>query len=118
MKIVRIAIVLLAAVFGASSASARVEPSIHFADHGGIYDWHPNGTKGIWVQSANRQWYYGTFLGPCFGLNTAWRVGFLPEVTGEFNRWSSIVVPHEIRCRLTTFEPSIGPPDKYSRGVG
>jgi hypothetical protein len=118
MNILRITIVLLAALLGASSANARLESSIPFADHGGIYDWHPNGTKGIWVQAANRQWYYGTFLGSCFGLDTAWRVAFVPEVTGEFNRWSSIVVPHEIRCHLTTFEPSVGPQGKDGRGVG
>ena len=118
MNIVRVVTVLLAAVLGASSANARVEASIPFADHGGIYDWRPNGTKGIWVQAADRQWYYGTFFGTCFGLDTSPRVGFVPEVTGEFNRWSSIIVPHEPRCHLATLEPSVAPRGKDGRDVG
>ena len=105
----RATILLLIAVFGVSTANARVEPSIPFANHGGIYDWRANGTKGIWVEGADRQWYYGTFFGTCWGLDTAFRVGFVPEATGEFSRWSSIVVPHENRCQLSTFQPSDAP---------
>jgi hypothetical protein len=114
----RATVLVLVAVLGASSANARVDASIPFANHGGIYDWHPNGTKGIWVEGADRQWYYGTFFGTCLGINTALRVGFVPEVTGEFNRWSSIIVPHENRCQLSTFEPSVAPQDKDGRVVG
>src|SRR5262245_61333602 len=108
-NIARIGVGVLVAVLGASSANARVDASIPFANHGGINDWQANGNKGIWVQAANRQWYYATFFGgECFGLDTAPRVGFVTEVTGEFNRWSSIIVPHQMqpRCRLATFEPS------------
>ena len=117
-NIVRVTVLLLVAVFGASSANARVAASIPFANHGGIYDWRANGTQGIWVQGADRQWYYGTFFGTCLGLNTAQRVGFVPEVTGEFNRWSSIIVPREDRCQLSTFEPSVAPQGKDGRVVG
>ena len=114
----RVAAVLLFAVLGVSSANAHVEASIPFANHGGIYNWHADGLKGIWVQAADRQWYYGTFSGTCIGLDTAFRVGFVPEVTGEFNRWSSIIVPHENRCHLATFEPSVAPQGKDGRVVG
>jgi hypothetical protein len=114
----RIGAGLLVAILAASSANARVDASIPFANHGGIYDWRPNGDRGIWVQAANKQWYYGTFFGTCFGLDTAPRVGFVPEVTGEFDRWSSIVVPHEPRCHLQTFEPSAAPQGKDGRVVG
>ena len=117
-NIARITVVLLVAVLGVSSANARVEPSIPFANHGGIYDWRANGTKGIWVEGADREWYYGTFFGTCFGLDTAQRVGFVPEVTGEFSRWSSIIVPHENRCQLSTFQPSMAPQVKDGRVVG
>ena len=117
-NIARVTTLLVVAWFGASSANARVEPSIPFANHGGIYDWRANGMKGIWVQGADHQWYYGTFVGTCFGLNTAQRVGFVPEVTGEFSRWSSIIVPHENRCQLATFEPSVAPQGHDGRVVG
>jgi len=98
----------------AASTAPHFAASIPFADHGGIYDWRPNGNNGIWVQSAQRQWFYGAFTGTCFGLDTAPRIGFVTDVTGEFDRWSSIVVPHEPRCRLSSFEPSGAPP----HGVG
>jgi hypothetical protein len=97
---------------GVAAASTTPQASIPFADHGGIYDWRPNGDRGIWVQSAHHEWFYGTFVGACFGLDTAPRIGFVTDVTGEFDRWSSIVVPHEPRCHLSTFEAS-APPARY-----
>src|SRR5262245_15122257 len=119
-NIARVAAVVSIAMFGAAALNARAEPSIPFANHGGIYDWHPNGNKGIWVQAANRHWYYATFFGgECFGLDTAPSVGFVTEPTGEFNRWSSIIVPRQLqpRCRLATFEPSAAPSEDV-RKVG
>lgn len=117
-NIARVTVLILVAALGTAGANARVEASIPFANHGGINDWRANGTKGIWVQGTDRQWYYGTFFGTCFGLNSALQVGFVPEVTGEFNRWSSIIVPHESHCQLATFEPSAGPQGKDGRVVG
>ena len=107
-----LAVGLVAATLAGSAAASEsaVQPSIHFADHGGIYDWRANGDKGIWVQSIGGQWFYGTFMGTCLGLDTALRVGFQSEPTGDFDRWSTVIVPHESRCHLSTFEPSAGPP--------
>jgi len=94
------------------AAASTAPPSIPFADHGGIFDWRANGDNGIWVQSVQRQWYYGTFVGTCLGLGSAPRIGFATDATGGFDRWSAIIVPHEPRCRLSSFEPSAGPPTR------
>jgi len=102
---------------GAAASAPAAQSSIPFADHGGIYDWRANGDKGIWVQSIGGQWFYATFMGTCVGLDTALRIGFQVEPTGEFDRWSSVVVPHEPRCHLSTFEPSAGPP-AHGRAMG
>jgi len=101
-----------------AAPTASYEASIPFADHGAIYDWRANGDKGIWVQSAHHQWFYGTLLGTCLGLDTAWRIGFVTDAGGEFDRWSSIVVPHQIRCQLTSFVPSAAPPAGRRTGLG
>ncbi len=121
--------ILLAATIGmrvadaadAPTAALPVKPdntqplgdaSIQFADHGGIFDWRADGTKGIWVQSTARKWYYGTFMNTCTGLNFADKVGFVTEPNGDFNRWSAVIVPdnRQPACRLMSFTASVGPP--------
>jgi hypothetical protein len=116
------AIAAAAAVVGAaftvgtgSAAASAGPPAIQFADLGGIWDWRANGDHGIWVQAVNRQWYYGVFAGTCLGLNQAQRVGFLFGPAGQFDRWSSIIVPRQSRCYLRSFEPSGGPPGSRTR---
>jgi len=110
----------LAAVFatcsGSVAASSTPQAAIPFADHGGIYDWRANGDKGIWIQSVGGKWFYGSFMGTCLGLDTALRVGFKSEPTGQFDRWSTIVVPHEPQCHLASFEQSAGPPRRGELG--
>jgi len=107
------------AIGAAAGAQANTQASIPFANHGGIYDWRANGTHGIWVQAANRDWYYGTFMNSCIGLDRAINIGFVTEPTGDFDRWSSIIVPHEfIRCHLSSFERSGEPPERGGSVVG
>jgi hypothetical protein len=94
----------------AASAAQSPEARLPFANHHGIWDWQADGTRGIWVQGSNRKWYYGKFMGPCEGLNFATGVGFVTEVSGDLDRWSSVVVRHEMPCRFTSFTASDGPP--------
>ena len=102
--------------FGADNAAASAgPPAIQFADQGGIYDWRANGDRGIWVQAVNRQWYYASFIGTCYGLDNAQRVGFLFGPSGQFDRWSSIIVPRESHCFVRTFDHSGAPPSRGMR---
>ena len=91
----------------------RPEASIPFADQRtSIRDWQADGTQGIWVQDARRNWYYGTFHAVCFGLDFATVIGFRTGATGRLDRFSSIEVPDQGRCTLRSFTTSEAPPEK------
>jgi len=96
----------------AADTAAKPQASIPFADHGGIWDWQADGTKGLWVQSNSRQWYYATFMGPCIGLDFANSVGFDTHPLGTFDRFSAVVVPRWGRCQVQSLELSEGPAAK------
>jgi hypothetical protein len=110
----------MAAALGTSIATAADQPvvapapeaSIPFANHDGIYDWQADGTKGIWVQGANRRWYYGKFMSSCIGLDFAIAVGFVTGPSGSFDKWSYLLVRDGGRCHFTSFTASNGPPAK------
>lgn len=92
-------------------ALERTEASIPFADQRtSIRDWQADGTRGIWVQDAHRNWYYGSFHLTCFGLDFATVVGFRTGGTARLDRFSSIEVPQHGRCTLRSFTTSEGPP--------
>ena len=89
----------------ASTASA----SIPFVDFGNINDWRADGTKGIYIQSDNRQWYYATFWSACLDLTTAEHVGFRTNPPMPMDKFDSIIVGHQ-ECNFRTLEKSPGPP--------
>lgn len=97
----------------------KPEASIAFANQSAtIREWQADGTAGIWVQDAHRNWYYGRFHSSCFGLEFAEAVGFQVGSTGRLDRFSSIVVPREGRCALRSFVASDAPPDNGQRRKG
>lgn len=120
MKSTLVALSLAAALLAGCAASPgrpsgedleRPEASIPFADQRtSIRDWQADGTQGIWVQDAHRNWYYGRFHIMCFGLDFATAVGFRTGTTGRLDRFSSIEVPGHGRCTLYSFTASEGPP--------
>ncbi len=80
-----------------------------------IRDWEEDGRDGLWVQDARRNWFYGTFLAPCIGLDFATRVAFITP-GNRLDRFSSIVVEDEHdRCTFTSFVKSEAPPPKKER---
>lgn len=88
--------------------------SIAFANHGGVYNWEADSTKGLWVQDRSRNWYYATLLGPCSGLNFAQTLGFVTEPDGSLNQHSAVTFMDGSkmaqRCTFRTFERSAPPP--------
>jgi hypothetical protein len=120
MKLTVIGVSLVLAAFAAgaahaeegASASTAPQASIPFVNHGGIRHWETDGNRGVWIQDIHRNWYYAMLMGPCFGLNFATRLGFDAGPSGEFDRFSSIVVPREGRCAVQSFVESDGPPRK------
>jgi hypothetical protein len=107
---------LLGAAFasGAASAteaskSAQPQASIPFVQYGAIRDWQADGTRGLWIQDNHRDWYYAKLMGPCFGLDFATTIAFDTRPMGTFDRFSSIIVPHEGKCVVQSFVESDGP---------
>ena len=103
----------------ATAGLNKPEASIPFADQRAtIREWQADGTAGIWVQDAHRNWYYGRFHSSCFGLDFAEAVGFQVGSTGRLDRFSTIIVPREDRCPLASFTTSDAPPDNGQRRKG
>ncbi|HVY83228.1 MAG TPA: DUF6491 family protein [Steroidobacteraceae bacterium] len=91
-----------------ASADAPKHAEIPFANMGAIRDWQADGDQALYVQGRNQQWYHAELMGPCMELPFAERIGFVVEPSGDFDRWSSIVVRGQ-QCVLTSFTES-GPP--------
>ena len=95
----------------AVTAESTRQPSISFANNGGIENWQADSDQGLWIQDRQRQWYYATFFGSCTGLGFATSLAFDTRPLGAFDRGSSIIVPREGRCAVRTFDLSDGPPN-------
>jgi hypothetical protein len=92
---------------GASPSSLN---SIPFVQFGNIENWQADGTKGIYVQSKDRYWYYATFIAPCIDLPfTEERIGFRTTPPMPMDKFDSIVVRGQ-PCYFKTFEKLPGPP--------
>jgi hypothetical protein len=108
-------VVLAAGLAGAATAeekaAAAPQVSIPFVGMGSINDWRADKRQGLWVQDLHRQWYYARTMGPCLGLDFAQTIGFETRTGDTLDRFSSIIVPREGRCPLTSLVRS-GPPPK------
>ncbi len=103
-----------AAMAGETQRAGVEEPQqarIHFVNHGAIRDWHPDGTRGLWVQDSHRQWYYAKLMTRCHGLNFADGVGFMTGPAGSFDRFSSVVAEGQW-CPVSSLVKSEAPPPK------
>jgi hypothetical protein len=77
-----------------------------------ITNWAIDGSKGIWVQAASGEWYYGQFLGACVGLRGSDNVAFRFNTNGSLDRFSHVLVrgrPQRV-CALKSFVTSAAPP--------
>jgi hypothetical protein len=96
-------------------AAPAVQASIPFVDHNSIRDWQADGRDGLWVQDQRRNWYYAKLLGPCSGLDFAITIGFDTGPSNQLDKFSSIVVPREDRCQITSFTRSDAPPPSVKK---
>lgn len=92
-------LLLLGALSGAQAASERLP----FANLGGIRDFHSDGTEGIYIEGRDKQWYYARFFAPCYDLRFHNQVGFVLDVAGGLDKFSSILVGGQ-QCYFKTFE--------------
>lgn len=107
----------LAAETAAPAAAApAVQASIPFVDHRNLLDWQADGREGLWIQDQRRNWYYARLLGPCIGLDWAITIGFAPGGgSGQLDKFSSIIVPDEGRCQITSLTRSEAPPPSVKK---
>lgn len=110
-RILLAALASIAAAGGAQAGEAAksTEASIPFVNHGGIRDWRDAGRDAIYVQDQHRQWYRGTFIGPCTDLPFTEAIGFETRGPDTFDRFGSIIVRGQ-RCALSSFVKSDPPP--------
>jgi len=106
-----IALTVVSAMVIANVASADKRAVIRFADLGGIRDWRADGGDAIFVEGRNRQWYRGTFFGPCHGLRFTETIAFITEADGSLDKFSSIWVDGQ-RCHFKSFYRVSGPDSK------
>jgi hypothetical protein len=94
-----------------AAPTSAVEASIPFVDHHNIRDWQADKNDGVWIQDQRRNWYYARVLGPCIGLDWALSIGFVTGGgSGQLDKFSSILVPNEGRCQITSLKRSEAPP--------
>ena len=75
-----------------------------------IRNWTALNDHELMLESMDGQRYRAETLGPCFGLNSAARLGF--ENRGGFqqvDRFSSVVLPDGQRCSFQNFNRVVSP---------
>ena len=114
------ALLSLSAVAAADEPAAKapralgVESSIVFPNDATIKTWEADGEDGIWIQSRQRDWYYGKFATICRDLDFAHGIGIDNRGTSQLDRFATILVGRE-RCPLISFVTSAPPPTKAER---
>ena len=93
------------------------EASIPFANHGGIYNWQTVDRDTLYVQDNHRRWYRAELMGNCFDLDFAQAIGFRTNPSGNFDRFSDVIVRGE-RCPLKSFVASDPPPKRAKKRHG
>ena len=87
----------------AGTTAAQDRAVIRFADYGGIENWRAGRDGSLLIEARNGNWYRATFHGSCHDLKFAQRIGFVTDVVGNLDKFSSILVDGR-RCWFRTFE--------------
>ncbi|MDB5423897.1 MAG: hypothetical protein JWQ29_1313 [Phenylobacterium sp.] len=81
------------------------EPTrVAFGDFNAIYNWRVDRQGALLLRTASDHYYRATFAAACPKLPTAINIGFITEVAGPLNKWSSVYVDGD-RCWFKTFDP-------------
>ena len=89
--------------------------SIPFITHGSVrtFESAPNG-EGIYIQNANRDWYYASFFSRCLDLPYAIRIGFDTFGNGSSLERGDTIIADRERCKIADIVHS-GPPPKKAK---
>jgi Family of unknown function (DUF6491) len=97
----------------------KEETSIYFANQrSAVHTWQADGREGLWIQDGRKDWYYASFIGPCFGIENSIRLGFDTGTSDKLDRFSYVIVPEEDqRCAIGSFTRSDPPPQGKRRNL-
>lgn len=115
MKRFLIAALCIPAFASAETVAPAPEPKqarIIFPGHN-IRNWAGETQDVLYIESQ-RKWYRADLFAPCRNLPYALGIGFEANPTGEFNRFSRIVVEGET-CQLKSLVQVEGPPAKAKK---
>jgi hypothetical protein len=109
-----IRLAVAAALFAAPALAQDTprEPSIPFADHGGIQDWRADGNSTLYLQGRNRQWFRADMASPCVDLPFSETIGFKTNPDGSFDRRSAVIMRGGRTCWVRSMTAVDGPPEK------
>lgn len=99
----------------AEAEGRKPQVSIPFANHGGIRDWRAVGRDALLVEGTQGRWYRVELMGGCFDLPFAQAVGFKSHPTGDFDRFSSVIVRGQ-RCAVKSVTATTPPPKAVKKG--
>jgi hypothetical protein len=117
-------IAALASVTIAGAAEARKAPapvelgketSIPFVGTIGLYNFEPDGDRGVWLQDQRRAWYYARISGICSGLPFANRIAVDTRFGGSQLDRTGILLVDGQRCNIDSLVTSAGPPKKAKK---
>lgn len=101
-----------AAPAGEPSAAKPEEARIPFANSTGIRAWRAEREAGedvLYIEGVRRQWYRAELFGYCPDIRFANAIAFDSGPTGTFDRFSRVIVRHDV-CRIRSLVKIEGEP--------
>lgn len=80
---------------------------IAFANKGGLWDWHAEGSEVIYFQDRRKQWYRAELMSRAHDLPFVQHIGLDTGPGDRLDKWSTIYVRGQ-RYVLSSFEPVPG----------
>ena len=93
----------------ATKAESKAGAYIPFANHGGVWDWHADGTHTVYFQDRHRDWYKAELIGTAIDLPWVQFIGIDASPSDRLDKWSQIYVKGQ-RYAFKSFERIEGAP--------
>lgn len=103
-----LALLLAAAAPSAPAPDPGREVRIPFADFGGVRSFESFRDDVVYLEDRHRNWYKAELIGPCFGVNWAFRIGIDTHGSPDFDRFSRLIVGDQ-RCTIGSLTRSDKP---------
>lgn len=98
----------------AAPAVVKKDANIPFANQGGVWDWHAEGTRTIYFQDRHKDWYRAELASPAFDLPYTEFIGLDTSPSDRLDKFSAVYVRGE-RHLFTSFDKVAGPPPDLAK---